>query len=110
MKSVDIATLALLAFGYCCNGTAQTSPGWSFWGTADGMKESYTSSIAVHAGSVWIKHGTVNRMNLLDGYGVAELPDPKSLGEIHTSPDGTLWVWTGQRLSRYRNSNSRWES
>lgn len=109
-KPIRAAVLAASVLGHWIVGSAQPPPGWSFWGTADGMKESYTSSIAVHAGTVWIKHGTVNRMNLLDGYGVAELPDPKSTGKIHTSPDGTLWSWTGQRLSRYRNSSSRWES
>jgi len=83
-------------------------PGWSFWDAADGMKESFTSSVAIHAGSVWIKHGSVTGMNVLDGYTVTELPDPGDIGKIQTSPDGTLWIWTGQHLARY--CNSRWEA
>jgi diguanylate cyclase (GGDEF)-like protein len=106
MKSVDIAVLASLVLG--CNCFAQTPPGWSFWGTADGMKESYTSSIALHAGGILTKHGSVSRINLLDGYAIGELPDPGYIGKIHSAPDGTLWIWTAQRLSRYHNS--RWES
>ncbi len=107
-KSIQSVALALLVIGYCRVSSAQPPPpGWSFWGTADGMKESYTSSVAVHDGSVWIKHGSVNRMNLLDGYGITEIPDPGYTGKVHTSPDGTLWIWTGQQLSRYHNS--RWE-
>lgn len=107
-KPILIVVLATFAMGRWSVCHAQPAPpGWSFWGTTDGMKESYTSSVAVHAGSIWIKHGSVNRMNLLDGYGITELPDPGYTGKIHTSPDGTLWIWTGQHLSRYRNS--RWE-
>lgn len=72
------------------------------------MKESYGSSIAVHAGNVWIKHGSVSSMNVLDGYRLSEFPDPGVIGKIQASPDGTFWCWTGQHLSRYHHS--RWES
>jgi diguanylate cyclase (GGDEF)-like protein len=72
------------------------------------MNESYTSSVAAQAGIVWMKHGTVAGMNLLDGYGLTEFPDPGEIGKLKASPDGTLWCWTGQSLSRYHNS--RWQS
>src|SRR5437764_1125493 len=104
-QTILLVALVLGVWSAC---PAQSSSGWSFWGTADGMNESYTSSVAVHNENVWIKHGSVDRMNLFDGYGMVELPDPGYVGKIHTSPDGTLWAWTGQQLSRYRKS--RWES
>jgi len=98
----------MLVIGHCSLGIGQPSPGWSFWGTADGMKESYTSSIAVQAGRVWIKHGSITSLNFLDGHGLEELPSPQEIGRVQASPDGTLWIWTGQHLSRY--SNDRWQS
>jgi hypothetical protein len=72
------------------------------------MKESYTSSVALNAGHVFTKHGTVDSMNLLDGYGLSEISDVGQIGKLRASPDGTLWAWTGRQLSRYRNA--RWES
>jgi hypothetical protein len=74
--------VGFLVLGHWSACHAQISPGWSFWGTADGMKESYTSSVAVHAGSVWIKHGSISGMNLLDGFGLVELPNFKGVGKM----------------------------
>src|ERR1700692_3549482 len=82
-RAIQKAVLAVFVVGQWRVCPAQAPPGWSFWGPADGMKESYTSSVDVQAGSVWIKHGSVNWMNLLDGYGIAELPDPGYTGTIH---------------------------
>jgi len=107
-RPVKFVLLTILALEHWAACAAERPPGWSFWGTADGMKESYTSSIAVHRGRVWIKHGSVTGMNILNGYGVGEMADPGGIGKIQTSPDGTLWSWTGQHLSRYHDS--RWDS
>src|SRR5580704_2416344 len=100
-----VSALALGPWNGCL---AQSSSGWSFWGAGDGMKESYTSSVAVQARRVWIKHGSVSGMNLLDGYGISERSDLGETGKLLSAPEGTLWCWAGQRLSRYRNS--RWDS
>ena len=59
------------------------------------MKESYGSSIAVHAGNVWIKHGSVTSMNVLDGYRLSEFPDPGVIGK-----DSGLTGWNFVVLDR----------
>lgn len=87
----------------------QASPGWGFWNTEDGMKESYSSSVSPGLGGrVWIKHGAVSGMNVLDGYTIAEAPDLGATGKLQRGPDGTLWTWAGQHL--YRFNGTGWDS
>ena len=98
--------LLLLAFQFAWS---QVSPGWGFWNTDDGLTESYTSSaVSGSGGRVWIKHGNISGMNVLDGYTMAGAPDLGSTGKLQSAPDGTLWIWGGRRLSRFHDS--RWIS
>jgi signal transduction histidine kinase/DNA-binding response OmpR family regulator len=54
---------------------------WRFWGIADGLTESYTGGVTVGPdGRVWITHGRVPNINVLDGYGTQSIPGPRMLG------------------------------
>jgi signal transduction histidine kinase/CheY-like chemotaxis protein len=55
---------------------------WRFWNVADGMGESFTGDISVAAdGRVWVRHGRVGTVSVLDGYGVVSLSAPPILGK-----------------------------
>ncbi|MBL8211663.1 MAG: response regulator [Bryobacterales bacterium] len=86
--------------------------GWRFWTVADGMAESYTQSLASGAdGSVWVRHGSVRAMSVLDGYSVRQIPEPRNAAEVNwlliarvysdlpvqawTVEDRVLKQWTG---------------
>jgi signal transduction histidine kinase/DNA-binding response OmpR family regulator len=59
---------------------AQSPKEWRTWGKADGFAESFTHAILMGPdGRVWIKHGRVETLNLLDGYSTLNLPSVKSL-------------------------------
>ena len=53
-------------------------PRWRFWTAADGMRESYTYSLSLDsAGRVWVRHGAVHEMSVLETFGVTRLPEPR---------------------------------
>jgi len=114
---VSIRTLSRctgLALVCALIGLGQTESPWRFWDTADGLTESYTSSISQGPdGALWVKHGDSRGVELLDGYSVRHYPDPGGFGIIECAPDGTLWMWTGKvlkRLSEAMGTASRWDS
>ena len=78
---------ALLCSPLCADG-----PGWRAWDRKDGLTEPFTHTIAADAeGNLWVKHGDVNFMSILDGYGVRLIPDPrtwKALGMWSAVPAG----------------------
>src|SRR5437764_11168720 len=52
---------------------------WRFWTAADGLRESYTRLIAVGAdGRIWMRHGAVDAMSILDGFTVTRIPEARS--------------------------------
>jgi signal transduction histidine kinase/CheY-like chemotaxis protein/ligand-binding sensor domain-containing protein len=60
-------------------------------------------------GRLWIRHGAVTGMSVLDGYTVAAVPDPRRgstivwsrLARIYTAPNGTPWTVENHALMRY---------
>ena len=75
---VSIFVLAVLSAGPL---DADGLPGWRFWGISDGLNESYTGGVAISSdGRVWVTHGRVSSINVLDGYSTTSLPSPKMLG------------------------------
>ena len=75
------------------NLAAQSSAPWHFWNTADGYVESYTSSLALNPdGTVWVKHGAVSPLDLLNGYYASKRPEPGGYGQLEIAPDGALWI------------------
>ncbi len=73
------------------------------------MKESYTTTITIDPqGTVWAKHGDVDRMSVLDGYSTRQIADPRSLGRVYRSAAGQIWTFDTQRLKQY--SGGQWIS
>ena len=73
-----IAALALGATSLAGEGL----DAWRFWNLADGMAESFSGDISVAPdGRVWVRHGRVGSVSILDGYGVMGVPAPPTLGK-----------------------------
>ena len=88
---------------------AQAPPAWRFWSTAEGMTESYTANVAIDSsGAALAKHGDVERISRLTGYGVETVPDPTGLGRLTIGSDGDLWMFDGTSLRRYHGA--KWTS
>jgi hypothetical protein len=80
---------------------AQSRSDWHFWTAVDGLKESYSRKMSIGAdGRLWVRHGAVSAMSVLDGYRVAEVPEPRigstiswnRLARVYTGPTGTAWL------------------
>ena len=84
------------------NLAGQPSAPWRFWNSVDGFVESYSSSVALDAdGAVWVRHGAVGPIDLLNGYSAVGRPEPGAAGKLQASPDGTLWAWADGHIKRY---------
>src|SRR5260221_133846 len=71
--------LAALLLLFCLNGraNAESQYDWRFWGVADGMEESYTYSASLDAeGRIWLVHGAVGSLSILDGTAVKRIVSP----------------------------------
>ncbi|MDE3164375.1 MAG: hypothetical protein KGN36_01100, partial [Acidobacteriota bacterium] len=80
----------MLTVGAAAASSADTTE-WRFWTASDGLSESFIRSIAPGAdGRLWVRHGSIDRMSVLDGYAVAHVPEPRV---------GQLQNWgTGARI------------
>ena len=76
-------------------------PCWRFWDTSDGLAESYTKGLVGVDNRIWFQHGDLN-MDLMDGYQLSQPTHPHAVGPLRGLPDGTLWLWTGSSLKRFR--------
>ena len=95
------SALALaLTLSIASGAAAQTQAGWRYWTPADGIQESHSRKIgALPGGGVSIRHGQVKRVDVLDGYTVETIPEPRNRTEIETlmagvnaAADGDPWV------------------
>jgi signal transduction histidine kinase/CheY-like chemotaxis protein/ligand-binding sensor domain-containing protein len=94
----------------------QTQLNWRFWTASDGLQESFVRNIGSGPdGHIWVRHGAVDKMSVLDGYGVTLLPEPRAgsviedrgrLARVYTGADGEAWTVENHALKRYRAS--RW--
>jgi signal transduction histidine kinase/CheY-like chemotaxis protein len=88
---------------------AQTPAVWRFWGTADGLYESFTRGVSQSPeGTLWIRHGQVPYMSVLDGYSISQIPNPNGDSPIYAIGWGEAWTFVGDEFRIYRSS--RWES
>jgi signal transduction histidine kinase/CheY-like chemotaxis protein/ligand-binding sensor domain-containing protein len=80
---------------------SQTRSDWHFWTAADGLKESYSRRMSIGAdGRLWVRHGAVGAMSILDGYTVVQIPEARRgsaidwnrLARIYTGTNGTAWT------------------
>jgi len=68
-----------LLFGAPCAFSQQGSPEWRFWTQKDGLAESSIRCVAsAPDGRIWVRHGAVASMAVLDGYKVVRLPEMRA--------------------------------
>lgn len=114
---------ALLAFplfiqGLSTSAHCQPSANWRVYSSVDGLRESFSRAVSVGpSGKVWINHGRVDRMSVLDGYGCSQLPSPGPNLKVREAPDSEIWAFKGEGwppvttgLQRFSRSESRWIS
>jgi signal transduction histidine kinase/CheY-like chemotaxis protein len=105
-----LAATAALAIGTGV-ATAQTTPGWRYWSPADGIQESHSRTIgSMPDGGVSIRHGLVKNVDVLDGYVVEAIPEPRSKDEqdaivagIHSVVPGQVWAASEGALKQLRD-------
>jgi len=95
----------------------QTRSDWHFWTAADGLKESYSRRMSLGAdGRLWVRHGAVNAMSVLDGYSVIQIPEARRgsaidwnrLARVYTGANGTAWTVENQALMSF--DGGRWNT
>jgi signal transduction histidine kinase/CheY-like chemotaxis protein/ligand-binding sensor domain-containing protein len=98
---------------------AQSRADWHFWSAAGGLKESYSRKMSIGAdGRLWVRHGAVSAMSVLDGYTVVGVPEPRlgptiswnRLARIYTDPAGTAWTVENHALMSFAGSAWRNEA
>jgi signal transduction histidine kinase/CheY-like chemotaxis protein len=103
---LTFALLALLAAPLAGNDLA----GWRSWTVADGMPETYSQSLGADPdGKIWIRHGAVSSMSLLDGYSLLPLAEPRDgfkvnfdiLAPVYGNGRGEAWTVEDAALKRY---------
>ena len=88
---LSAAVLALVWFGGHAN--AQGSPDWRFWDTSDGLEESFTYSASLDSqGRIWLVHGAVDTVTILDGIAAHTVPNPGRYSKIAITAAGAAWA------------------
>ena len=99
LRAVPVVCLVLLEGLW-----AQNPPSWRFWDVTDGLKESYTRSLTVDtSGRVWVKHGDVDTMSVLDGYGLAKISVSPSSRRVYGTASGQAWALHPLGLEQYKD-------
>src|SRR5437764_3634091 len=89
---------------------SQVRTDWRFWTAEDGLKESYSRKISLGAsGRVWVRHGAVPGISVLDGYAVAQVLEPRTgtdidwarLAAVYEDRGGTAWTVENRTLMCY---------
>ena len=96
-------------------GAAQAQPpGWRYWTPADGIQESHSRKIGtLPDGGVTIRHGLVDSADVLDGYVVQPIPEPRAgsvteanLAGIYSVVAGETWAMSEGALKQF--TQGRW--
>ncbi|MBN9661042.1 MAG: response regulator [Acidobacteria bacterium] len=75
---------------------AGRSAEWRSWDSADGMNESYAHSITLDkAGRLWVVHGAVPNMSILNGYSAESLPTPGRGSVLAVTGKSDAWALNG---------------
>ncbi len=86
-------------------GLSQWASGWRVYRMADGLPESFCSSVTVAlSGRVVVTHPHAQQITELDGYHVKAFPwtGPSAI-RANESPGGQLWVLTSEGLSEWKD-------
>ena len=113
LRRAAIACGALL-LAPAADTSAQTQAGWRYWAPADGIQESHSRRIGSQpGGGVTLRHGLVDRMDVLDGYAVESIPEPRAgnvpepfIGAVHGTRPGEAWTASEGVLKHYQDG--RW--
>ncbi len=96
---------------------AQSRSDWHFWTGADGLKESYSRKMSIGAdGRLWVRHGAVSAMSVLDGYKIIGVPEPRlnstiiwgQMARVYTGLSGTAWTVENHALMSF--DGARWRN
>ena len=85
-------TLVFVVQLVAAGAAAEEQPGWTFWFARDGMQESYSRTLGLTPeGLLAVRHGDLKTMDLLDGYALRSIPEPRAttpadFSRITTSP------------------------
>jgi signal transduction histidine kinase len=73
---------------------AEQPSNWRIFRAADGLRDSYISSVTVSPrGNVWVKHGEVNEISVLNGYSINTFPSPGTNSyRVYESVTGQMWT------------------
>lgn len=83
---------------------------WRYWTQADGTRESYTRTIGLFPdGEVALRHGVMKLMDLLDGFAVRAIPEPRagidsnfqSATSVYALPNRDGWTVEENALKQY---------
>src|SRR5882724_7145495 len=100
------------AVSYC---SAQSRNDWRFWTAADGLKESYSRRMSIGAdGRLWVRHGAVDGLSVLDGYSIALVPEVRQaksfewaqVARVYGGHAGEAWAVEAEALQRW--DGKRW--
>ena len=107
-----------LALGMAlCPVEGQGAARWRYWTVADGLTESFSRVVNRGSnGEIWVRHGTVAKLSVLNGRGVRQIADPwvKSLDskprQRRVWPDGAGGAWVVENLGLMRLDGDRWKT
>ncbi len=100
----SLLLLILLSVG---NADARELSYWRYWTSRDGLRESWVESLVVDLqGRVWVGHGEVNQVSILDGYEIRQLPVPATHPELRVGPNG--FVYDESTVHAYDEEKKTW--
>jgi len=103
-RLLAISLTSLIGIGPA-TGWTQKASNWRAFKTADGLAESFTTSVTVSPrGNVWVKHFEADTINWLDGYEVKSIPSP-GVGNyrVYEGRAGQIWTVYPEGLQEYRD-------
>jgi len=84
---------------------------WRFWNLADGMAESFSGGISVAPdGRVWVRHGRVGSLSILDGYTTLSVPAPRTLDKWFQTTGTDSLVVNDDAGYLFEYANRQWKS
>lgn len=86
---LGLAVALLSASPVCAGDSAE----WRWWDRTDGMNESYAYSVTLDpSGRLWVVHGAVPSLSILDGYRTLSLATPGRNSKIAVASSGDAWA------------------
>jgi len=100
-----LLSLVIALIIHVVTGRAEQRSFWRFWDAQDGLRESYTRTLAVSPnGTIWAVHGDVDKMSLIDGYGITMLPN-LTRARVTVSGAGQAWARTERNVYLLQGDN-----